>query len=1103
MASSDGLVSMARPASKADLRNKLYFFKKRKEDEDIESKRVTSRHHAEPLEVNVVDTSIGTGGGSCGEGADKSSPSTSGGVGGATTATASPRSLAAMTSSPSLSPSHSPRVFHELDAIVTSNEEEEAKEKQRFSTYETSDTTPMQPRREDVVVMRRRPSHQHNQNGGYQPRRAIYSSNNEAGRLLKSALESHFNRQQPVKENPALDDYIREVFHQLDYHRSGTISREDFETLCEVLELGVDPTSRPISTTFRHSGLEWLSSYRPRSPLSPLRVDKLSEVKYRGPSGTSRRPSNEPPPNFLFTLGPRPFWELWPQRKRKKRRLTIDEFKRALLEQWARSQGLPPSRVSQLFAPISPTTNNSSSSVTATANHRNHRHVRSVRVQPIPVITDLPDSRTTPPSPISRKQNGGPRVHYETKTRRFMRSVMRATKRFHVINRLSRRLSNGSGGPPRQPRLVPRTNEQPDVILHVDTTDRINLNANNGVQHSVDKQRQRVKHLEKQVEHQQTEISGLRDVVEDLRSSLQLSDAQNLALQVLLKKMAKAEIQLPVVQDSFRSQMDESEKHLENLVRELKEMSQTKYPTYLLHSNTHGGSSTATSINGGGTLNTMQDFALDDEVHETSKALGGAQEELRAAQQELQTTVIRLQHKEIEVEENSMNLRDAYRALERAQQELNKMRIQLEEAQTALETTKSELNETREELMVTQTQLNNSDLQLKDTEKRLSQLSQNRRSLVLELQTTREVLVSSLKKVQDLELESQKVPVLENRIRELERNLQYKKSDLSHKTGHQQQHHHHHLHHHVPPHLRPLSTVDSGLYSTSDSDHDDQCPHKPHDRSLEGVSDDDDVASAEGANRESIPSSSSGLPPRPPSSRSRDKSPRAFGTNETISCLTKSPSSSGHHSASSKFSVSSPSASPSSSAGKSPSPSSQSAMDQSSSKGEEAIAKLRREIGSLKERFANKQKDWSDERNSLLEELLRKHEDYGDITTDLQVLEAERVRLSLLEEKIKEVLTMLRSLNSMDISPKTLGKLVLDAVERSVDPLDGEIQVFKFLNHLYHSARDYERMSTENMIHKALQAVEAHSQTLADIEARTLKKSENSTNDDSLSSQPS
>ncbi len=40
---------------------------------------------------------------------------------------------------------------------------------------------------------------------------------------------------------------------------------------------------------------------------------------------------------------------------------------------------------------------------------------------------------------------------------------------------------------------------------------------------------------------QQSEITNLRTIIDDLRSSLQLSDAQNLALQVLLKKMAKAE----------------------------------------------------------------------------------------------------------------------------------------------------------------------------------------------------------------------------------------------------------------------------------------------------------------------------------------------------------------------------------------------------------------------------------------------------------------------------------------------------------------------------------------------------------------------------------
>ena len=60
------------------------------------------------------------------------------------------------------------------------------------------------------------------------------------------------------------------------------------------------------------------------------------------------------------------------------------------------------------------------------------------------------------------------------------------------------------------------------------------------------------------------------------------------------------------------------------------------------------------------------------------------------------------------------------------------------------------------------------------------------------------------------------------------------------------------------------------------------------------------------------------------------------------------------------------------------------------------------------------------ERNSLLEELLRKREDFGDISSDMQILEAERARLSLLEEKIKEVLVMLRALNSTVSKPYLL-----------------------------------------------------------------------------------
>ena len=117
--------------------------------------------------------------------------------------------------------------------------------------------------------------------------------------------------------------------------------------------------------------------------------------------------------------------------------------------------------------------------------------------------------------------------------------------------------------------------------------------------------------------------------------------------------------------------MDESEKHLENLVKELKEMSQTKYPSYLPHANLHGGSSTATSINGG-CIGALPDFILEDEVQETSKVLGEASDELKAATTELQTLAVTKLQQEHEFE--SMNLKEAYKALERAQEELEKMR---------------------------------------------------------------------------------------------------------------------------------------------------------------------------------------------------------------------------------------------------------------------------------------------------------------------------------------------------------------------------------------------------------------------------------------------
>ena len=119
-----------------------------------------------------------------------------------------------------------------------------------------------------------------------------------------------------------------------------------------------------------------------------------------------------------------------------------------------------------------------------------------------------------------------------------------------------------------------------------------------------------------------------------------------------------------------------------------------------------------------------------------------------------------------------------------------------------------------------------------------------------------------------------------------------------------------------------------------------------------GVSEDDDAAFADGILANNSSRSSNRLPPRPRFTKSpRPYTPTIFET--------KSPSS-GHQSAGSKFSVSSPSASPSS-MGKCSSPNNIDHPSISSKKSsEEAIAKLRTEITALRERFVSRQKDWAE-----------------------------------------------------------------------------------------------------------------------------------------------
>ena len=68
------------------------------------------------------------------------------------------------------------------------------------------------------------------------------------------------------------------------------------------------------------------------------------------------------------------------------------------------------------------------------------------------------------------------------------------------------------------------------------------------------------------------------------------------------------------------------------------------------------------------------------------------------------------------------------------------------------------------------------------------------------------------------------------------------------------------------------------------------------------------------------------------------------------------------------------------------------------------VTRLRREIDGLRSKITQAERDWEEERQRLLAEDLRQ----------------ERLRLAVIEQKIKEILSVLKSLNSMVGSSKYL-----------------------------------------------------------------------------------
>ena len=114
------------------------------------------------------------------------------------------------------------------------------------------------------------------------------------------------------------------------------------------------------------------------------------------------------------------------------------------------------------------------------------------------------------------------------------------------------------------------------------------------------------------------------------------------------------------------------------------------------------------------------------------------------------------------------------------------LRSNLEAAEAALVATQSSLEEKENELKQARLSLSETSSRLNESEKSISHLQENRsstlskwkkkpkmtenfrKSLLQELKAAKDVLMSSLRNVHDLEIESQKVPRLEERVYLLE-----------------------------------------------------------------------------------------------------------------------------------------------------------------------------------------------------------------------------------------------------------------------------------------------------------------------------------------------
>ncbi|XP_062400428.1 EF-hand and coiled-coil domain-containing protein 1 [Sardina pilchardus] len=136
----------------------------------------------------------------------------------------------------------------------------------------------------------------------------------------------------------------------------------------------------------------------------------------------------------------------------------------------------------------------------------------------------------------------------------------------------------------------------------------------------------------------------------------------------------------------------------------------------------------------------------------------------------------------------------------------------------------------------------------------------------------------------------------------------------------------------------------------------------------------------------------------------------------------------------------------------------------------ERVTRLNKQLELRESQARRSDLDMDQVKDALVQELQQKAEETELLHMELQMLETERVRLSLVEDKLVDVLQLLQQLRDLNVSRRSLGKILLSTLESCSDPQHGKAHILEVLNALYHELAACEILSSS----VALERTQSH-----------------------------